>query len=57
MKLKNEIGKVIFIVENEFLANQQGEACAELLTAYRTKIISGTSQRDKKQYLKDFVDK
>ncbi|XP_053394123.1 ATP-dependent RNA helicase DHX58-like isoform X2 [Mercenaria mercenaria] len=51
------IGKVVFLVENEALALQQGKVCAELLPAYRTKVISGSMQRDKKQFLKDFIDK
>ncbi|XP_053406754.1 ATP-dependent RNA helicase DHX58-like isoform X2 [Mercenaria mercenaria] len=51
------IGKVIFLVENEALASQQGKVCAELLPAYRTKVISGSVQRDKKQYLRDFIDR
>lgn len=52
-----KIGKAVFLVENEALAFQQGKECAERLPAYRTKVISGTVQRDKKQYLKDFVDR
>lgn len=50
-----KIGKVIFLVENEALAFQQGKDCAKQLPAYRTKVISGSVQRDKKQYLQDFV--
>lgn len=52
-----KIGKVIFLVENEALALQQGKVCEELLPAYRTKVISGSIQRDKKQYLRDFINR
>ncbi|XP_060586933.1 antiviral innate immune response receptor RIG-I-like [Ruditapes philippinarum] len=48
-------GKVIFLVENETLAYQQGKVFSKLLPAYRTKVISGTVQRDKKMFLKDFI--
>ncbi|XP_060562666.1 antiviral innate immune response receptor RIG-I-like [Ruditapes philippinarum] len=52
-----KIGKVIFLVENEALAFQQGKDCAKRLPAYRTKVISGSVQRDQKQYLRDFIDR
>jgi ERCC4-related helicase len=52
---KKRDGKVIFLVENEALAYQQGKVFSKLLPAYRTKVISGTVQRDKKMFLKDFI--
>ena len=45
------------MVENTALAQQQGECCAELLKHLRTKVVSGETQRDKKEFLKDFVDR
>ena len=45
------------MVENTNLAQQQGECCASLLKHLRTKVVSGETQRDKKEYLKDFVDR
>lgn len=53
----NKVGRVIFLVENEVLAFQQGQVFSELLPTYRLKVISGSVQRDKKQLLKDFLDK
>ncbi|KAL4231411.1 Interferon-induced helicase C domain-containing protein 1 [Mactra antiquata] len=54
---EHRIGKIIFLVENEALALQQGKDCALHLPAYRTKIITGSLQRDKKEFLKDFVNR
>jgi hypothetical protein len=52
---QGQIGKVAFVVENEALAFQQGEVFGKLLPAFRTKVISGSIQRDKKQLLTDFI--
>ncbi|XP_053391260.1 interferon-induced helicase C domain-containing protein 1-like [Mercenaria mercenaria] len=50
------IAKVIFLVNQVALANQQGEACRGLLKKYASKVITGESQR-KSECLKDFIDK
>ncbi|XP_053406750.1 antiviral innate immune response receptor RIG-I-like isoform X2 [Mercenaria mercenaria] len=50
-------GKVIFLVDNDELAFHQGKVCAELLPAYRTKVVSGSILRSKKQFLWDFLDR
>lgn len=50
------IAKVVFLVNQVALANQQGEACKELLKKYTSKVITGESQR-KSECLKDFIDK
>ncbi|XP_053406755.1 antiviral innate immune response receptor RIG-I-like [Mercenaria mercenaria] len=52
---KKKDGKVIFLVENEALAFQQGKVFSKRLPVYRTKVISGSVLREKKQYLKDFI--
>ncbi|KAH3787131.1 hypothetical protein DPMN_165251 [Dreissena polymorpha] len=49
------LAKVIFLVENEALAFQQGKLFAEKLPAYRTKVFTGSVQREKQQYLWDFL--
>ncbi|XP_052268251.1 interferon-induced helicase C domain-containing protein 1-like [Dreissena polymorpha] len=49
------LAKVIFVVENEALAFQQGKLFAKKLPAYRTKVFTGSVQRDKQQYLWDFL--
>ena len=49
--------KVAFIVHTEPLAFQQGEQCAKHLPHYRTKVITGRVQREKKHYLKDYIDR
>ena len=48
---------MIFLVENEALAFQQGEELSEQLPAYRTKVFTGSVQRDKKQCLTDFLER
>ncbi|KAL4231864.1 Caspase recruitment domain [Mactra antiquata] len=50
------IAKVIFLVNQVALANQQGEACRELLKKYTCEVITGESQR-KMKCLKDFIHK
>jgi hypothetical protein len=50
------IAKVVFLVNQVALANQQGNACGELLKKYTSKVITGESQR-KSECLKDFIDK
>ncbi|WAR22441.1 IFIH1-like protein [Mya arenaria] len=39
-KAERKKGRILFLVENEALAIQQGEVCAERLTTYRTKVFS-----------------
>ena len=51
------IAKVIFLVNQVALANQQAEACQLHLKKYTTKVISGDTQRSRGECLKDFVDK
>ena len=51
------VAKVIFLVNQVALANQQAEACMAHLKKYSTKVISGDTQRAKGECLKDFVDK
>ncbi|XP_052772382.1 ATP-dependent RNA helicase DHX58-like [Mya arenaria] len=50
-------GRILFLVENEALAIQQGEVCAERLPTYRTKVFSGNVHRLKKQMLWDFLER
>ncbi|WAR22444.1 DHX58-like protein, partial [Mya arenaria] len=45
-KAERKMGRIIFLVENEALAIQQGEVCAELLPTYRTKVFSGNVHRE-----------
>ncbi|XP_053406756.1 antiviral innate immune response receptor RIG-I-like isoform X2 [Mercenaria mercenaria] len=52
-----DFGKVIFLVHTEPLAFQQGKRCAEYLPNYRTKVITGRVQREKKHYLKDYIER
>ncbi|XP_052772384.1 ATP-dependent RNA helicase DHX58-like isoform X2 [Mya arenaria] len=56
-KAERKMGRIIFLVENEALAIQQGEVCAELLPTYRTKVFSGNVHRLKKQMLWDFLER
>ncbi|KAL3863078.1 hypothetical protein ACJMK2_004855 [Sinanodonta woodiana] len=56
-KRGREIPKVIFLVNQVALANQQGDACKKHLTTYNTQVISGEVQRNMKVSLKDFIDK
>ncbi|XP_052770381.1 antiviral innate immune response receptor RIG-I-like [Mya arenaria] len=49
--------RILFLVENEALAIQQGEVCAERLPTFRTKVFSGNVHRLKKQMLWDFLEK
>ena len=51
------VAKVIFLVNQVALANQQAVACESQLKKYTTKVISGDTQRSKGECLKDFVDK
>ncbi|XP_052773443.1 antiviral innate immune response receptor RIG-I-like isoform X1 [Mya arenaria] len=50
-------GRILFLVENEALAIQQGVVCAERLPTYRTKVFSGNVHRLKKQMLWDFLER
>ena len=52
-----KLGRVVFLVENEALAFQQGKEIAERLPTYRTKVFSGSVHTDKKQYLWDFLER
>jgi len=52
-----KIGRVAFLVQNESLAFQQGEAIAQCLRKYRTKVFSGSVHSDKHQYLWDFLER
>ncbi|XP_052788509.1 uncharacterized protein LOC128223259 [Mya arenaria] len=56
-KAERKRGRILFLVENEALAIQQGEVCAELLPSYRTKVFSGNVHRLKKQMLWDFIER
>ncbi|KAK3611678.1 hypothetical protein CHS0354_012048 [Potamilus streckersoni] len=56
-KRHREITKVIFLVNQVQLANQQGETLKEKLPAYQTQVISGDVQRSLNISLKDFIDK
>ena len=51
------VAKVIFLVNQVALANQQAVACESQLKKYKTKVISGDTQRSKGECLKDFIDK
>lgn len=51
------IAKVIFLVNQVALANQQAEACSSQLKMFQTKVVSGDTQRSKGECLKDFIDK
>ncbi|KAK3611677.1 hypothetical protein CHS0354_012047 [Potamilus streckersoni] len=57
LKRGREISKIIFLVNQVALANQQGEACKKHLPSYQTQVISGEAQRNQKGSLKDFIDK
>ena len=56
-KKGRDIAKVIFLVDQVALANQQAEACNNHLKKYSTKVICGDTQRSKGECLKDFIDK
>ncbi|WAR21586.1 DDX58-like protein [Mya arenaria] len=56
-QLGHGIPKVIFLVNQVALANQQGSECKKLLPKYKTHTITGDSQRSKNEFLKDFIDK
>ncbi|WAR21602.1 DDX58-like protein [Mya arenaria] len=56
-QLGHGIPKVIFLVNQVALANQQGSECKKLLPKYKTHTITGDSQRSKNEFLKDFLDK
>ncbi|XP_052763807.1 antiviral innate immune response receptor RIG-I-like isoform X3 [Mya arenaria] len=49
--------RVLFLVENEALALQQGQVCEKLLRWKRTKVFTGNTQRSKSQYIWDYLDK
>lgn len=50
------IAKVLFLVNQVALANQQGSECRTLLKKYSSHTITGDTQRSKNEYLKDFID-
>ena len=52
-----KLGRVVFLVENEALAFQQGKEISECLPSCRTKVFSGSVHTDKKQYLWDFLER
>jgi len=51
------IAKVLFLVNQVALAQQQGDELQNKLKKYKLHTITGDSQRSKSEYLKDFIDK
>ncbi|KAH3786848.1 hypothetical protein DPMN_164961, partial [Dreissena polymorpha] len=51
------VPKVVFLVNQVALANQQGKECKKLLPMYKCHTITGDAQRNKREYLNDFMDK
>ena len=51
------IAKVLFLVNQVALAQQQGDELQNKLMKYKLHTITGDSQRSKSEYLKDFIDK